>query len=55
MRKKCKPILTISLFEESSKLTEILRGRELVGYEEALAEVEKQYQITVDAIKALDA
>ena len=38
-----------------SKLTEILRGRELVGYEEALAEVEKQYQITVDAIKALDA
>lgn len=38
-----------------TKLTEILRGRELVGYEEALAEVEKQYQITVDAIKALDA
>lgn len=51
----CSNLGFTKLFEESSKLTEILRGRELVGYEEALAEVEKQYQITVDAIKALDA
>lgn len=42
------------LYEASSNLTEILRGRELVGYEEALSEVDKQYQITVEMIKALD-
>lgn len=55
MKGVCSNLGFTKLFEESSKLTEILRGRELVGYEEALAEVEKQYQITVDAIKALDA
>ncbi|MCI6536712.1 Hpt domain-containing protein [uncultured Eubacterium sp.] len=42
------------LCDLSSQLTEILRGRELKGYESVLAEVEKQYQITVDAIRELD-
>lgn len=42
------------LCELSSQLTEILRGRELKGYEAVLTEVEKQYQITVDAIRELD-
>ena len=30
-----------------------LRGRELEGYEAVLAQVEKQYQITVEAIREL--
>lgn len=42
------------LYEASSELTEILRERELKGYEAALAEVEQQYQVTVEAIKELD-
>ena len=35
-----------------SKLCD-LRGRELEGYEAVLAQVEKQYQITVEAIREL--
>ena len=42
------------LCDLSSQLTEILRGRELKGYEEMFAQVEKQYQITVDAIRELE-
>ena len=41
------------LCDLSSQLTEILRGRELKGYEAVLAQVEKQYQITVEAIREL--
>ena len=41
------------LCDLSSQLTEILRGRELKGYEAVLSEVEKQYQITVEAIREL--
>ena len=41
------------LCDLSSQLTEILRGRELEGYEAVLAQVEKQYQITVEAIREL--
>ena len=51
----CSNLGFTKLYEASCELTEILRGRELVGYEDALAEVEKQYEITVDAIKGLDA
>ena len=43
-----------ALCDVSSELTEILRGRELKGYEDTFAALEKQYQITVDAIRALD-
>lgn len=39
------------LYEVSSDLTEALRDRELTGYEEKYAKVQKQYQITVDAIR----
>ena len=38
----CSNLGFTKLYEESSRLTEILRGRELVGYEEALEEVQKQ-------------
>lgn len=41
------------LCDLSSQLTEILRGRELKGYEAVLAQTEKQYQITVEAIREL--
>lgn len=41
------------LCEYSSELTECLRGRTLKGYEEALSDVTRQYQITIDAIKEL--
>lgn len=51
----CSNLGFTKLYEESSRLTEILRGRELVGYEEALEEVQKQYDITVEAIRGLDA
>lgn len=50
----CSNLGFTKLYEESSRLTEILRGRELVGYEEALEEVQKQYDITVEAIRGLD-
>lgn len=44
------------LSELSSELTEILRNStELKGYEEALTAVERQYQITVDAIRECNA
>lgn len=51
----CSNLGFTKLYEESSRLTEILRGKELVGYEEALEEVQKQYDITVEAIRGLDA
>lgn len=51
----CSNLGFTKLYEESARLTEILRGRELVGYEEALEEVQKQYDITVEAIRGLDA
>ena len=35
----------------SAELTEALRDRELKGYEEQFAAVQKQYQITVEAIR----
>lgn len=50
----CSNLGFTKLCEVSSELTEILRGRELKGYESVFAEVEKQYQITVDAIKSLN-
>lgn len=50
----CSNLGFIKLCEVSSELTEIFRGRELKGYEAVFAEVEKQYQITVDAIKGLN-
>ena len=50
----CSNLGFTKLYEVSSELTEILRGRELKAYEEAFAEVEKWYQITVDAIKGLN-
>ncbi len=37
----------------SRELTEILRGRELVGYEEALEKVQEQYDRTIGAIQKL--
>ena len=39
------------LYEVSAELTEALRDRELKGYEEQFAAVQKQYQITVEAIR----
>ena len=50
----CSNLGFTKLCEVSSELTEILRGRELKGYEAVFAELEKQYQITVDAIKGLN-
>lgn len=41
------------LYEYSSRLTECLRERTLKGYEEALSDVARQYQITVEAIRKL--
>lgn len=42
------------LCEASSELTEILRSRNLKGYEAAFNKVETQYQITVEAIQSLN-
>lgn len=50
----CSNLGFTKLYEVSSDLTEILRNRELNGYEVAWNEVEKQYQITIEAIKELD-
>ncbi len=50
----CSNLGFTKLYEVSSDLTEILRNRELNGYEAAWNEVEKQYQITIEAIKELD-
>ena len=43
-----------NLYKASSAITEIFRAGELAGAEEAFEEVEKQYNITVNAIKAID-
>lgn len=50
----CSNLGFTKLYEVSSDLTEILRNRELSGYEAAWNEVEKQYQTTIEAIKELD-
>ena len=42
-----------NLYKASSAITEIFRAGELAGAEEAFKEVEKQYNITVNAIKAM--
>lgn len=42
-----------NLYKASSAITEIFREGELAGAEEAFEEVEKQYNITVNAIKAM--
>ena len=42
-----------NLYKASSAITEIFRAGELAGAKEAFEEVEKQYNITVNAIKAL--
>ena len=42
-----------NLYKASSAITEIFRAGELAGAEEAFEEVEKQYNITVNAIKAM--
>lgn len=43
-----------NLYKVSSAITEILRAGQLAGTKEAFEEVEKQYNITVNAIKAID-
>ena len=42
-----------NLYKASSAITEILRAGELARAKEAFEEVEKQYNITVNAIKAI--
>ena len=42
-----------NLYKASSAITEILRAGELAGAKEVFEEVEKQYNITVNAIKAM--
>lgn len=42
-----------NLYKASSAITEIFRVGELEGAKEAFEEVEKQYNITVNAIKAM--
>ena len=42
-----------NLYKASSAITEIFRAGELAEAEEAFEEVEKQYNITVNAIKAM--
>ena len=42
-----------NLYKASSAITEIFRAGELAGAKEAFEEVEKQYNITVNAIKAM--
>ena len=51
-----KPCLNLgfdNLYKASSAITEIFRAGELAGAKEAFEEVEKQYNITVNAIKAM--
>ena len=43
-----------NLYKVSSDITEILRTGELTGTKEAFENVKKQYNITVNAIKAID-
>lgn len=43
-----------NLYKVSSAITEILRAGELTGTREAFEKVEEQYNITVNAIKAID-
>ena len=45
--------LNLGFDKASSAITEIFRAGELAGAEEAFEEVEKQYNITVNAIKAM--
>ena len=42
-----------NLYKASSAITELFRAGELEGVKEAFEEVEKQYNITVNAIKAM--
>ena len=42
-----------NLYKASLAITEIFRAGELAGAKEAFEEVEKQYNITVNAIKAM--
>lgn len=39
------------LYEVSAALTEKLRGRQLEGYEELLAQVEQQYEMTTSVLR----
>lgn len=41
------------LYKVSAELTEKLRGKELVDYEEAYREVQKEYQNTINAIRTM--
>lgn len=43
------------LYEVSAALTEKLRGRQLVDYEELLSQVEEQYQTTTDILREYSA
>lgn len=43
-----------NLYKVSSAITEMLRAGELTGTKEAFEKVEEQYNITVNAIKAID-
>ena len=43
-----------NLYKVSSAITEVLRAGELAGTKKAFEEIEKQYNITVNAIKAID-
>ena len=43
-----------NLYKVSSDITEILRTGELTGTKEAFENVKEQYNITVNAIKAID-
>lgn len=43
-----------NLYKASSDITEILRTGELTGTKEAFENVKEQYNITVNAIKAID-
>lgn len=42
------------LYKVSAELTEKLRGREFNGYEESYQEVQKEYQNTINAIRAME-
>ena len=42
-----------NLYKASSAITELFRAGEFAGAKEAFEEVEKQYNITVNAIKAM--
>lgn len=41
------------LYKVSAELTEKLRGKELVDYEESYGEVQKEYQNTINAIRTM--